>query len=135
MKMKFLKNTLFFSLLALLMIGCKPPYDEYKDYMDGAWVVEDFIVNDPEGILSGEEALNLEQEKTKFYFDYSGNVRTPMGKRKFRFIEENKIMVMGDYKYLFEKIDEDRCKLHHIRDHGKAEVIYILRRIPEEEDE
>ncbi|MCB0476791.1 MAG: hypothetical protein KDC84_01430 [Crocinitomicaceae bacterium] len=118
--------------IAMIFVACKPPYDEYHDYMDGAWIVEELIVNDPEGILRDEEALNIDKEKTKFYFDYSGNVRTPMGKRKFRFIEDHKIIVIGDFKYLFEKIDDDRCKLHHIRDNGRAEVIYILKRIPEE---
>ena len=76
--------------------------------------------------------MTLDQEKTKFIFDYSGNVRTPMGKRKFRFKEDHKILVIGDYQYLFEKIDDERCKLHHIRNNGEAEVIYILKRIPEE---
>ena len=65
--------------------SCKPSYDEYKDFVDGAWMVEEIIVNDPTGILEEEEALKLEQEKSRFTFDYGGNVRTPMGKRKFYF--------------------------------------------------
>lgn len=130
MKSKAFK-LLFFLSISSLIISCKPPIDEYKDYMEGAWIVEDYILNDPMGILADEEALNLDQEKTRFVFDYSGNVRTPMGKRKFRFTDEHKIMVIGEYKYLFEKIDENRCKLHHVRDNGQAEIIYILKRVEE----
>ncbi|MEZ4936284.1 MAG: hypothetical protein R2799_01685 [Crocinitomicaceae bacterium] len=127
-----LNPSIILLVLLSLLSSCKPPVDEFHDYLDGAWIVEEYIVNDPEGILEAEEALNLDKEKTKFYFDYSGNVRTPMGKRKFRFVEDHHIIVIGDFKYLFEKIDEDRFKLHHIRDQGRAEVIYILKRIPEE---
>lgn len=123
---------ILFALLISSLWSCKPEYDEYMDYMDGAWIVEEFIVNDPMGHLANEEALTLDQEKTKFYFDYGGKVRTPMGKRSFRFKEDHQIIVIGEFEYLFEKIDDDRCKLHHVRHNGEAEVIYILKRIPEE---
>jgi hypothetical protein len=136
---KVMMDNLRFPIIAVLVVlisslsSCKPPYDEYHDYLDGAWVVEDYILHDPTGILSGEDALQMDQKKALFYFDYSGNVRTPMGKRKFRFKEDHKILVIGEYKYLFEKIDDERFKLHHVRDNGAAEIIYILKKISDEE--
>lgn len=125
-------QTLLLVVLLNLFSACQPPYDEYKDFLDGAWIVEEIILNDPTGVFEGDDALNLDQEKSKFHFDYSGNVRTPMGKRKFWFKEDHKILMIGDYQYLFSKIDENRFKIHLIKESGIAEVIYILRRIPED---
>lgn len=127
------KSQILILVLISFILSCKPSYDKQKDFLDGEWIVEDMIVNDPAGILEGEEII-LDQKKTKFFFDYGGNVRTPMGKRKFYFKEGDDILVIGKFEYLFEKIDENRFKMHHVRDNGKAEVIYILKRFEKDQD-
>ena len=123
-------RNIFFLSSALLLLSCKPKTDVNKAYLDGAWIVEEMLIQDPLEIFEDEEALQVDHDKSKFIFDYSGNVRTPMGKRKFWF-KSDQVLMIGAHQYLFEKVDTNRFKIHLYKNNGEAEALYIFKRIAE----